>query len=107
MSNIKKNYYVYFLSNKNRTVIYIGYSGQLDIRINQHENREGALFTKQYNAHDILRYELYATKSEAIARENQLKNWHKEWKWNLIKESNPNLRTISIEEIGFNKPLDK
>lgn len=97
----KKRYYVYFLSNKNRTVIYIGYSGQLDVRIEQHINREGALFTKKYNAHDILRYEFYETKQEAIDRENQLKNWHKEWKWNLIKESNPELKTISLEEIDF------
>ncbi len=87
--------------------MYIGYSGQLKVRIEQHISREGALFTKKYNAHDILRYELYATKGEAIVRENQLKNWHKEWKWNLIKESNPELKTISLEEISLSKPLDK
>jgi len=100
-------YYVYFLSNKNRTVLYIGYSGQLDIRMEQHLTRQGALFTKKYNAHDILRFELYGSKNEAIARENQLKNWRKEWKWNLIKETNPELRTIGLEEIGFNKPAHK
>lgn len=107
MSVRRKNYYVYFLSNKNRTVLYIGYSGQLAIRIEQHLTRQGALFTKKYNAHDILRVEPYPAKSEAIARECQLKNWRKEWKWNLIKETNPELRTISLEEIGFDKPLDK
>ena len=78
MSINKRKYYVYFLSNKNRTVLYIGYSGQLNIRMEQHLTRQGALFTKKYNAHDILRFELYQTKNEAIARENQLKNWHKE-----------------------------
>lgn len=78
MSINKRKYYVYFLSNKNRTVLYIGYSGQLNIRMEQHLTRQGALFTKKYNAHDILRFELYETKNEAIARENQLKNWHKE-----------------------------
>ena len=104
MSLKKKKYYVYFLSNKNRTVLYIGYSGQLDIRMERHLSREGALFTKKYNAHDILRFEFFETKREAITRENQLKNWHKEWKWNLIKETNPELKTISLAEIGFNKP---
>ena len=77
MSINKRKYYVYFLSNKNRTVLYIGYSGQLNIRMEQHLTRQGALFTKKYNAHDILRFELYETKNEAIARENQLKNWPK------------------------------
>lgn len=107
MSIKKKKYYVYFLSNKNRTVLYIGYSGQLNVRMEQHTNREGALFTKKYNAHDILRYELFETKQEAITRENQLKNCHKEWKWNLIKELNPELNTIGLEEIGFDKFIDK
>ena len=78
MSINKRKYYVYFLSNKNRTVLYIGYSGQLNIRMGQHLTRKGALFTKKYNAHDILRFELYETKNESIDRENQLKNWHKE-----------------------------
>lgn len=27
----------------------------------------------------------------AIDREKQLKNWHSDWKWNLIKEENPTL----------------
>lgn len=103
----KKIYFVYFLSNKNRTVLYIGYSGQLDIRIEQHKSREGALFTKKYNTHDILRVEIFETKQEAIARKNQLKNWRKEWKWNLIKEINPKLKTISIEDIGFHRPQDE
>lgn len=87
--------------------MYIGYSGQLSIRIEQHQNREGARFTKKYNAHEFLRYESYETKTEAIAREEQLKNWHKEWKWNLIKELNPKLKTIRLEEIGFSEHSDK
>jgi putative endonuclease len=28
---------------------------------------------------------------DAIDREKQLKNWHKEWKWNLVKQHNPKL----------------
>lgn len=27
--------------------------------------------------------------SAAFKREKQLKNWHKDWKWNLAKISNP------------------
>ena len=36
---------------------------------------------------------------DAIAREKQLKNWHREWKINLIEESNPNWNNLW-------KPLD-
>jgi putative endonuclease len=35
----------------------------------------------------------------AKKREQQLKNWHKSWKWNLIKESNPDLKTINFDII--------
>jgi len=34
---------------------------------------------------------------QAIAREKQLKNWHKEWKLNLIKEMNPTLKTLEYQ----------
>lgn len=30
----------------------------------------------------------------AIAREKQLKNWHREWKINLIKAQNPNFKDL-------------
>lgn len=27
-------------------------------------------------------------------REKQLKNWHRDWKWNLVKVSNPELKDL-------------
>jgi putative endonuclease len=57
---------------------------------------KGSLHTKKYNVIDLIYYETYDNKKEAKQRERQLKNWHKEWKWNLIKEANPILKTIEI-----------
>jgi len=94
--NTKDNYYCYILSNKNRTVIYIGYTDNLKRRIQEHKKGRGALFTKKYNIHDLIYYEEFESKIIAKKREKQLKNWHKEWKWNLVKETNPNLDTIKI-----------
>ncbi|MFY8067739.1 MAG: hypothetical protein ACOVMS_06390 [Flavobacterium sp.] len=37
--------------------------------------------------------------NDAIAREKQLKNWHRQWKINLIVASNPNWENLW-------KPLD-
>jgi putative endonuclease len=89
-------YYSYIISNKNRTVLYIGYTENLKQRLKEHENGKGAIFTKKYNVHYLVHLETFTSKSDAKAREKQLKNWHKEWKWNLIKETNPSLETIEI-----------
>lgn len=87
-------YYCYILTNKNRTVLYVGYAENLQNRIKQHKQGKGALFTKKYNVYDLIHFEIFQAKKEAKAREKQLKNWHKEWKWNLIKGANPNLDTL-------------
>ncbi|MDO6802848.1 GIY-YIG nuclease family protein [Wenyingzhuangia sp. 1_MG-2023] len=89
-------YYCYILSNKSRNLLYIGYTDNIARRINEHKKGFGAVFTKKYNVHDLVYYEEFDDKSTAKKREKQLKNWHKEWKWNLIKESNPYLLTIEL-----------
>ena len=33
----------------------------------------------------------------AIKREKQLKNWHREWKINFIKEKNPEFKDLSLD----------
>lgn len=92
----KKKYYCYILSNKNRTVLYIGYTDNLERRLNQHKRGNGALYTKKYNVVELVFFEEYEEKSEAKKREKQLKNWKREWKWDLVRNNNPELSTIKI-----------
>ena len=40
-------------------------------------------------------YEIYTDIQEAIRREKQLKNWHREWKINLIESLNPGWDDLS------------
>lgn len=91
-----KQYFVYILSNKNRTVLYIGYTDNVKRRLRQHEKGNGSLFTKKYNVIELMCLEKFCEKKVAKEREKQLKNWHEEWKWNLIKETNPDLKTLEI-----------
>jgi len=93
----KEKYYVYILSNKNRTVLYIGYTSSIKRRIVEHTNGTGAVFTKKYNVIELLYYEEYEDKGKAKARERKLKNWKKDWKWNLVKTLNPDLKTLKID----------
>lgn len=89
-----KNGNVYFLSNVKRTVLYIGVTSELDERILNHKYGKGSTFTAKYNLKVSLYFEEYPNIEEAIEREKQLKNWHREWKFNLIKKSNPELKDL-------------
>jgi len=86
-----KESYIYILSNKNKTVLYIGVTSNLIQRIKEHQNSEGSLFTKKYNVNELVYFEEFTDINHAIKREKQLKKWNREWKWDLIKEMNPNL----------------
>jgi len=91
-----KEGFVYIISNKNRTVIYIGVTSDLRRRIKEHKKGEGSIFSSRYNLTDLLYFESIMGMRNAINREKQLKNWHKDWKWNLIKEKNPDLKDLAI-----------
>ncbi len=107
-----KQGYVYIMSNKNRTTLYIGVTNNLERRVLEHKSGYGSVFTSRYNVHDLLYFEQIPGFQNAIAREKQLKNWHKDWKWNLIKEDNPELKDLandwfSKEEIDEYKQMLK
>ena len=94
---MKKYGFVYILSNKNRTTLYIGVTNNIERRVLEHKAGIGSAFTKRYNVHDLMYWERIYGMGKAIAREKQLKNWHKEWKWNLIKENNPGLKDLAAD----------
>jgi putative endonuclease len=53
-------------------------------------------FTKKYKTKKLVYLEEYKDINEAIAREKQLKNWHRDWKLNLIKKVNPEFKDMDI-----------
>ena len=46
-------------------------------------------FTKRYNVHQLVWYELHDSMESAITREKRLKSWKRKWKLELIEENNP------------------
>ncbi|MEM9674082.1 MAG: GIY-YIG nuclease family protein [Bacteroidota bacterium] len=88
---------VYIVSNKGRTVYYIGVTADLIRRIRDHKSGEGSVFTKKYNCTDLIYYEYYSQIEEAIAREKRLKKWKRAWKEELIKKLNPDLKDLYLE----------
>lgn len=92
-----KEGFIYILSNRNRNVLYVGVTAQIEKRILEHKQGESSGFTKRYNLCDLMYYERYPAIEQAIWREKQLKNWRQEWKWDLIKEANPDLKDLAAE----------
>ncbi len=90
-----RQFYIYVMTNKYNRVLYIGITSDLLKRVYQHQQGSIKGFTYAYNATKLLYYEIWDTAESAIAREKQLKNWHREWKFNLIKELNPNLKDLA------------
>ena len=82
------NAFVYIMSNKNVTTFYIGVTNDLERRVKEHKEGNGSEFTSKYKLTHLLYYETISDIKTAISREKQLKNWHREWKINLIKELN-------------------
>lgn len=88
--------YIYILSNKYNTTFYIGVTSNIEKRLWQHRQGQIPGFTQRYSLHKLIYYEEYYTIIDAIAREKQLKNWHRDWKLNLIRSKNPNFDDLSV-----------
>lgn len=89
--------FMYIISNKNHTVLYVGASTKLVERIEAHINGKATEFTKKYNVNELMYFEVYKDSHDAFMREKQVKNWRKEWKWNLIRTKNPELKNLYLE----------
>ena len=94
---MNKQYYVYILTNYNETTFYIGVTNDLQRRVFEHKNKLIDGFSSKYNLTKLVYFEITEDIEVAIKREKQLKNWHRDWKINLIKENNPNFNDLSLE----------
>jgi putative endonuclease len=71
-------YYDYILASGRHGTLYIGVTNNLATRLEQHRAGRGSKFVKQYGVLRLVHVEEYASPQEAIAREKQLKNWHRD-----------------------------
>jgi len=87
---VNKQPAIYILASKSNGTIYIGVTSNLVKRVWEHKNNKVEGFTRRYNVHILVWYELHGTMESAISREKQLKNWKRKWKLRLIEKDNPN-----------------
>ena len=94
---MKREYYVYILTNTHHTVLYTGVTGSIAERIWQHKQGLNEGFTKKYNAHKLIYVESFDDVWQALEREKQLKKWTRKKKVGLINRLNPDWRDIYSE----------
>lgn len=97
---IGKGGFVYIVSNKNRSVYYIGVTSKLYNRIYEHKTGKYNGFSKKYNCTDLIFYEIFDNIESAIEKEKQMKKWKRSWKERVIMETNPSMIDLfeSIKE---------
>jgi len=86
---MSKEGYVYIITNKRYGTLYIGVTSNIIKRIYEHKQGVVEGFSKKYDLKKLVYYECHPNIENAIAREKQLKNWHRQWKINLINSFNP------------------
>jgi len=80
----EKCYYVYIMASKSR-VIYVGMTGFLMAHVLRHRAGEGGAFTRKYQVHRLIYYEVFQSVGKAIARETEIKKWRREKKLGLFE----------------------
>jgi len=85
-----KGGYIYIMTNKYKTTLYIGVTSDLSSRVLKHRRHfYPNSFTAKYNLTYCIYYEHFFSIQEAISRETELKKWRREKKDQLINKMNP------------------
>ena len=91
------NYYVYILTNKNKTVLYTGVTNDLKARLYYHSHPDALSkhFTTRYKCYYLIFFEHFNNINVAIQREKQIKGWSREKKNLMVKEFNPEWKFLN------------
>ena len=87
---------IYILASRRYGTLYVGVTSDLTARLWQHRNGVLPGFTARYGVHRLVHFERFDAMEHAIAREKRLKNWHRQWKINLIDQANPEWADLAV-----------
>ena len=93
------NFYVYIITNPNKSVLYIGVTNDLTRRLYEHKENKGdkSTFAGNYYCYNLIYYEHFTHIDHAIEREKEIKKWRREKKESLISTLNPEWRFLNDE----------
>ena len=67
-------FYVYLLENQTDKSWYIGFTTNIKRRVEEHLSKAGGLYTRKKNALQLIYFEAYIHKLDAVGREKYLKS---------------------------------
>jgi putative endonuclease len=90
---------MYITTNPQKTVLYVGMTNNLRVRISQHTENKGKpdSFAGKYYCYNLVYYEHFLHVDSAIGREKEVKKWRREKKVALIESENPIWRFLNDE----------
>ena len=91
-------YYVYILTNKGHSVLYVGVTNNLERRIYEHKHHLISGFTDRYNVEKLVYFETTSDVKVAIQREKEIKGWTRKKKEQLIETINPQWKELYYRE---------
>ena len=94
------NCYMYILQCANGAY-YTGSTKDLETRLKQHQNGEGANFTKKHLPVKLVYYEVFERIDEAFNREKQVQGWSRIKKEALINREYDKLPELSKNHTAF------
>ncbi len=94
---VRRQYYVYIMTNRHNTVLYTGVTDDLKKRAWQHREKLVEGFTQRYNVTKLVYYEVFDDVRAAIAREKQIKAGSRQKKIDLVNSMNREWRDLYDE----------
>jgi putative endonuclease len=94
------NYFVYIITNYEKTVLYTGVTNDIERRLFEHKTDSESkklTFAGKYNCTYLVFHEHHFSIEHAIEREKQIKGWTRKKKENLIISFNPEWRFLNNE----------
>ena len=94
---MRKQYYLYIMTNKLNSVLYTGVTSNLEKRVHEHKSKLIEGFTKKYNVDRLVYYEVFDDINDAITREKQIKAGSRQKKIDVIAGINPTWKDLYNE----------
>ena len=94
----------YLMANRKNGAIHAGATRDMLRRDWEHKtktNRDS--FTARYDCNRLVYVEFYNSLRDAVARENAVKRWKREWKIALIEKDNPDWFNIALDAIDLDR----